>query len=76
MPDLTMPTPTTPFGVGLFVAVSVGVYLLLLSFSPYLPAILILSGVIGYLVYKAQSQCSCPAPARALAPTGTQPVTA
>lgn len=58
MPDFAM--PTTPFGVGIFVAISVGLYLVLLSYSPYLPAILVLSGVIGYLVYKAQSQCSCP----------------
>lgn len=62
MPDLVPSIPTTPFGVGIFVAISVGLYLVLLSYSPYLPAILILSGVIGYLVYQAQSHCSCPVP--------------
>lgn len=47
----------SPIKVALYVGCIVMIYLLLMSYSIYLPPILIISVGIGYIVYLSQSRC-------------------
>jgi hypothetical protein len=47
----------TPLGISIFVGVVVMLYLFLMSFSVYLPTILILSVAVGFIVYQSQTTC-------------------
>jgi hypothetical protein len=47
----------TPLGLSIFVGVLVMLYLFLMSFSVYLPTILILSVAVGLIVYQSQTTC-------------------
>lgn len=51
------PFMKTPLGIAIFVGTLVMLYLLMMSFSIYLPTILILSVAVGFIVYQSQITC-------------------
>lgn len=53
----TYPWFKTPLGLSVLVGLLVMVYLFLMSFSIYLPTILILSVAVGAIVYQSQTNC-------------------
>lgn len=48
---------STPLGVSFVVGLVVLIYLTLMSYSIYLPPILILSIIVAWIVYRAQQHC-------------------
>jgi hypothetical protein len=53
-----MNIPTSPIGAGIFAGVITLAYLILMSINAFLPPVLLLSFVIGYIVYRVQSTCA------------------
>lgn len=49
--------PTDPIGISVLTGLIIMIYLVLMSYSVYLPAILLISIIIGFIVYQAQSKC-------------------
>jgi hypothetical protein len=48
---------SSPLGIAVFVAITVLIYLYIMSISIFLPPVLILSIIVGLIVYQAQSKC-------------------
>ena len=53
---------TTPIGVSISVGLSIVLYLYLMSFNVYLPAIVLLSTCVGLIVYHSQTNCPVQVP--------------
>ena len=47
----------TPWGLGILVACLILLYLYLMSYNAYIPPVILLSVIIGLIVYQAQSKC-------------------
>ena len=58
----TLPQNFTPLTTAALVAVIATLYLIMMSINVYLPGIIILGAIVGYVVSHVQSQCTCPAP--------------
>lgn len=52
-----IPYITSPIGISIFIGLIIMFYLFLMSISVYLPPILLISVIVGLLVYQSQSRC-------------------
>jgi hypothetical protein len=58
MPSVvTVPSSASPIGIAIYMSLIVFTYLLLMSINSYVPAVLLLSGFVGYTFYNLQQQC-------------------